>query len=389
MDKSFGAVVVAAGNSSRMGGGRSKTLADLAGKPVVRWSLESLAACPEIAEIVIVCRAEDTAEMQLAAAGLPLQVTTVVGGSERQESVRRGVEALALGSEYILIHDGARPMVTPKVISRVCADAIEYGAATAAVPAKDTCKLGDGFVEETPPREKLFAVQTPQAFKKDMYLYAIGRAEDSGKSYTDDCQLIESVEGRVRLTDGDYRNIKITTPEDLLTVRAFISDSTREEKTMRIGSGYDVHKLTEGRDLILGGVKVPFEKGLLGHSDADVLTHAIADALLGAAALGDIGKLFPDTDPKFKGADSLVLLREVCHVLDENGYSIVNIDSTLVAQRPKISPYIVTMRHNIAAACGIDPDCVSVKATTEEGLGFTGTGEGMSATAVCLIESKS
>lgn len=186
---------------------------------------------------------------------------------------------------------------------------------------------------------------------------------------------------------GDYKNIKLTTPEDMLTAQAFITN-TGEEKTVRVGYGYDVHKLVEGRALILGGVKIPFEKGLLGHSDADVLTHAIADALLGAAALGDIGKLFPDTDPRFKGADSLVLLTEVCRVLAQHGYSIVNIDSTLIAQRPKIAPYIEAMRANLAAACGVDTDSVSVKATTEEGLGFTGTGEGMSASAVCLIQKR-
>lgn len=155
---------------------------------------------------------------------------------------------------------------------------------------------------------------------------------------------------------------------------------------MRIGHGYDVHKLVENRKLILGGVDIPYEKGLLGHSDADVLLHAIMDALLGAAALGDIGKLFPDTDERFKGADSIILLKEVCRVLGENGYKIVNIDSTVIAQRPKLKDYIVTMRENIAAACSVEIDQISIKATTEEKLGFTGSGEGISAHAVCLIE---
>lgn len=155
---------------------------------------------------------------------------------------------------------------------------------------------------------------------------------------------------------------------------------------MRIGHGYDVHKLVEGRKLILGGVDIPYEKGLLGHSDADVLLHAVMDALLGAAALGDIGKLFPDTDERFKGADSILLLKEVCRVLSENGYKIVNIDSTVIAQRPKLKEYIVTMRENIADACKVDASQISVKATTEEKLGFTGSGEGISAHAVCLIE---
>lgn len=381
----FGAVVVAAGNSSRMGGGGSKVLAELGGKPVLVWSLEALAACPQIGEIAVVCREEDREVVERAAEGIGLPMVFASGGKERQESVRKGVEALSPELEYILIHDGARPLVTPELIGRVCEDALEYGAATAAVRCKDTCKLGDGFVEETPPRDRLFTVQTPQAFKRDMYLYAAGRAEDMGKTYTDDCQLIESAGGRVRLTEGDYKNIKLTTPEDLLTVRAFAGEKERRENGMRIGCGYDVHKLTEGRRLILGGVEIPFEKGLLGHSDADVLSHAIADALLGAAALGDIGKLFPDTDPRYEGADSLKLLGEVCRVLEERGYSIGNIDCTLIAQRPKISPYIGKMRQNLAAACGVDMEKISVKATTEEGLGFTGSGEGMAASAVCLL----
>lgn len=385
MNRDFGAVIVAAGNSSRMGGGHSKTLAELCGTPVVRYSLERFAECPMVAEIAVVCREQDMDEMRRCAEGLALPVSVVTGGKERQDSVRRGVEALSAGTEYIVIHDGARPMVTAEVIERVCTDALKYGAATAAVPAKDTFKLGDGFVEETPPRERLFAVQTPQAFKKDMYLYAVGRAEDCGKTYTDDCQLVESVGGRVRLSDGDYRNIKITTPEDMLTARAFIGEK-KERKQMRVGYGYDVHRLVEGRELILGGVKIPFEKGLLGHSDADVLTHAIADALLGAAALGDIGKLFPNNDPRYKGADSLKLLEQVCCVLRARGHEIGNIDCTLNAQRPKIAPYIAQMRENLASACGVDTDRISVKATTEEGLGFTGSGEGMSAAAVCLLE---
>ncbi len=385
MEAKFGAVVVAAGNSTRMGGGRSKVLEDIGGKPALCRSLAALCACPQIGETVVVCREEDRAEMEKAAGTQKLPVRFVPGGRERQDSVRLGVEALSPDWEYVVIHDGARPLVTGELIGRVCRDALEYGAATAAVPVKDTCKLGGEFVESTPPREKLFAVQTPQAFKKDMYLYALERAEDRGETYTDDCQLIEAAGGRVRLTQGDYRNNKITTPEDLVAVRALAGG---EEKRMRIGYGYDVHKLVEGRKLILGGVEIPFEKGLLGHSDADVLTHAAADALLGAAALGDIGHLFPDTDPRWEGADSLKLLSAVCRLLQEHGYALGNLDCTLIAQRPKVAPYIGAMREKLAAACGVEPDRISVKATTEEGLGFTGSGEGMAASAVCLLEAE-
>ena len=383
----FGAVLLAAGNSTRMGGGRSKVLEELGGRPALCRSLEVLDRCPLIGEICLVCREQDRADMLPLTSGLATPVRVVPGGAQRQDSVERGVEALTGPWEYVAIHDGARPLVTEEVLAAVCRDAMAHGAATAAVPSKDTCKLADGagFVAATPARDRLWAVQTPQAFSLALYREALGKARAAGQSYTDDCQLIEAAGGSVKLTMGDYRNIKLTTPEDLLAARAYLGGKGGK-KTVRIGYGYDVHRLVEGRKLILAGVDVPFEKGLLGHSDADVIAHAVADALLGAAALGDIGHLFPDTDPHYDGADSLKLLAEVCRLLREKGFSIGNIDATLLAQRPKIAPHISRMRENLAAACGIAADQVSVKATTEERLGFTGREEGMAASAVCLLE---
>ena len=246
------------------------------------------------------------------------------------------------------------------------------GAAAPAVPVKDTIKLADdaGLVESTPPRQKLFAMQTPQCFDRAAYLALAG-----DEAVTDDCQLFEQAGRPVQLVAGEYENYKITTPDDL-----------KGETTMRIGHGYDVHKLVEGRDLILGGVKIPYEKGLLGHSDADVLTHAVMDALLGAAALGDIGKHFPDSDPAYKGADSLALARHVAALLAEQGYRPVNVDATILCQAPKLAPHIPAMAQNLAAALGMEPGAVSVKATTEEHLGFTGQGLGIAAHAVALLE---
>ena len=383
----FGAVLLAAGNSTRMGGGRSKVLEELGGRPALCRSLEVLDRCPLIGEICLVCREQDLADMLPLTSGLGTPVRVVPGGAQRQDSVERGVEALTGPWEYVAIHDGARPLVTDEVLAAVCRDAMAHGAATAAVPSKDTCKLADGagFVAATPARDRLWAVQTPQAFSLALYREALGKARAAGQSYTDDCQLIEAAGGKVKLTMGDYRNIKLTTPEDLLAARAYLGGEGGK-KTVRIGYGYDVHRLVEGRKLILAGVEVPFEKGLLGHSDADVIAHAVADALLGAAALGDIGHLFPDTDPHYAGADSLKLLAEVCRLLREKGFSIGNIDATLLAQRPKIAPHISRMRENLAEACGVAVGQVSVKATTEERLGFTGREEGMAASAVCLLE---
>lgn len=371
-----------------MGGTVSKVLEDLGGKPVLLYSFETLAASPWVGELCVVCREEDMPQVrELLTGKTDKPVAVVAGGEQRQDSVLNGVEVLSPELGYLLIHDGARPFVTSQLVDAVCRDGLEWGAACAAVPSKDTCKLSDdrGFVESTPPRDRLMAVQTPQAFQREMYLYAVRKARAAGRSYTDDCQLIEAAGGQVKLTAGDYRNMKLTTPEDRLTARAFLN---KEEQAVRIGSGYDVHRLTEGRKLILGGVEIPYDRGLLGHSDADVLAHAIADAILGAAALGDIGHLFPDNDPQYEGADSLVLLSRVCALVREKGFVVGNVDATVIAQRPKLAPYILQMRENLAKACGVDVSQVSVKATTEEGLGFTGSGEGMAASAVCLLESK-
>lgn len=401
MNESFAAVLAAGGSSSRMGGGRSKVLLDLGGETVLSKSLRALLECGCIEEVCIVCREEDMEEISRLAlalnSGSGKQICFAPAGKDRQESVYSGVQALTGDCGYLIFHDAARPFASPELIAAVCRDALSFGAATAAVPSKDTCKLSDkdSFVESTPPRDRLMAIQTPQAFKKELYLYALEKARTKGQSYTDDCQLIEAAGGRVKLTPGDYKNFKLTTPEDLILARALAGEGSegkmrsasnlRSTGNLRLGSGYDVHRLAPDRKLILGGVEVPYELGLLGHSDADVLAHAISDAILGAAAMGDIGKLFPDNDPKYEGADSLKLLSEVCARVRQAGFDIGNIDSTVIAQRPKLAPYIDTMRTNIAAACGIAVDRVSVKATTEEGLGFTGSGEGIAASAVCLL----
>ena len=256
--------------------------------------------------------------------------------------------------------------------------AANTGAAAPAVPVKDTIKVADkdGKVVTTPDRATLYAVQTPQCFDRALYLQALEAVSGEKASLvTDDCSLFELAGLPVTLTAGDYANLKITTKEDL-----------QKENTMRIGHGYDVHRLVEDRKLILGGVEVPYEKGLLGHSDADVLLHAVMDAVLGAAALGDIGQHFPDTDPAYKGADSLALTREVAKIIAAHGYKVGNIDATILCQRPKLAPHIPAMRKNIADAFGLPLDAVSVKATTEEHLGFTGEGLGIAAHAVALIE---
>lgn len=371
MDKKVTAVIVAGGSSTRMG--FDKLAWDLGGRTVLEQSLMAFDGHPLIQDLVLVHGKNETLARQ-AAARCHKPVTLVRGGTTRAESAERGVRAAR--GELVAIHDAARPFVSEQIITAALEQAAAMGAAAPAVPVKDTIKVArQGVVETTPDRALLYSVQTPQCFDRALYIEALeGLDPDRAAQVTDDCSLLELAGKPVALTPGDYANYKITTKEDL-----------PKENKMRIGHGYDVHKLVEGRDLILGGVKIPYEKGLLGHSDADVLAHAIMDALLGAAALGDIGKHFPDTDPAYAGADSLELTRKVAQLIREQGYTIGNVDSTILCQAPKLAPHIQAMRENLAQALGVDLSQVSVKATTEEKLGFTGQGLGIAVHAVALL----
>ena len=377
------AIVVAAGSSTRMG--RPKLLIPLAGRPVLEHTLCAFDRS-SVDAIVVVTRQQDIPLFEPLIRTLTKPCVFVTGGVTRQQSVANGIAAVPPETTVVAIADGARPLITPKEIDRVIAAAKDGGAATAAVRAKDTIKQADanGIITATPDRSTLWQVQTPQVFSLSLYKRAMAAVAAVGLDLTDDCQLVEFIGAKVKLCETSYENIKITTPEDIAVATAFLRK--RGAGGMRIGHGYDVHRLVECRACIIGGVKIPFERGLLGHSDADVLTHAIMDALLGAAAMGDIGKLFPDTDDRFKGADSIALLREVIARIKEAGYTVGNIDATVLAQKPKLRPYIDAMRQVIADACEVDVSCVNLKATTEEGLGFTGAMEGIAAHAVCVLE---
>ena len=370
--------------------GFDKLSFDLGGETVLHRSIRAFDQCPKIGEIVLVA-GKNRAFVEQQAVGCTKPVQIVAGGATRAESAKNGV--LAAHGELVAVHDAARPFVSPAVIAAVLEAADRCGAAAPAVPVKDTIKQavpGDGktvpeacLVHSTPDRSILYAVQTPQCFDRTQYLAALQELDaEKARLVTDDCSLFELTGRSVQLTQGDYANLKITTREDLPR------PVQKEETRMRIGHGYDVHRLVEGRKLILGGVEIPFEKGLLGHSDADVLAHAVMDAVLGAAALGDIGQHFPDNDPAYAGADSLELARHVARILSEHDYRLENIDATILCQRPKLAPHIPAMQANLAAAFGLPVDAVSVKATTEEHLGFTGEGLGIAAHAVALIETR-
>ena len=377
------AIVLAGGSGSRMGADRNKVLLELRGKPVITRSVEAFTGLVD--GIILVSREEDMPAMQTAmdAAGLPVHI--VPGGNTRQASVWNGLCALPAECTHVLIHDGARCLVDQDTISQ-CKESVERcGTGVAAIPAIDTMKQvnSDEIVVSTPDRSQLRAVQTPQGFTVDLIRRAHLDAQSAGFLGTDDASLVERLGVPVRLTPGNRRNIKLTTPEDLHMAEAFLE---RSFPALRVGQGYDVHRLVEERPLILCGVEVPHTLGLLGHSDADVAVHALMDAMLGAMALGDIGKHFPDTDERYRGISSMKLLEHVVALLAEHNARVTNCDVTIVAQKPKLLPYIPQMRTNIASALSLPLDRVNVKATTTERLAFEGREEGISSQAICMVE---
>lgn len=382
------AIIAAAGAGRRMGSGRNKVFLPLAGQPILAVSCQALAACEPIGELVIAAAPGEVAEVHSLLTqyppGKPWQV--VAGGEERQYSIAKALAAVCAEAEYILVHDAARPLVQGDDICRVLEAAVQYEAAGLAVPMKDTVKQIDEeqFAVDTPPRQSLWAIQTPQAFAASLLRRAYNQADEEGFLGTDDASLVERLGVKVKLVQGSYSNIKITTPEDSMVAEVLYR---KRQEEMRIGIGYDVHRFSAGRKLILGGVEIPYELGLEGHSDADVLLHAIKDALLGAAALGDIGRHFPDTDEQYRGASSLLLLQRVKEILGVKGYSVHNLDATIIAEKPRLASYIPQMNRTIADTLGIDTGQVNIKATTTEGLGFTGRCEGIAAQAVAAIKS--
>ncbi len=395
------AIVAAAGKGVRMGlEGPGKQFVHLVGKPVLAHTLMALETSKEIDGIIVVTEmGRVTLAWQVVNDYSIGKVQAVVpGGKTRQESVWAGLQHVPSDTEIVVVHDGARPLVETELIDAAINGAREYGAVGVAVPVKDTIKLRDaaGFVVSTPPRSSLWAIQTPQAFHYGILYEAHTKANETGFSGTDDCMLVEHLGKPVQLIQGSYRNIKLTTPEDLIVARALLTGDEPEngqkmqrfQPRPRVGWGYDIHRLVEGRPLILGGVKIPYEKGLLGHSDADVLLHAVMDSLFGAVALGDIGQHFPDTDVRWQGANSLHLLEQVKEILINgcaNKPSIGHIDCVIIAERPKLAPYIPQMRLNIAEVLGLLVDQVSIKATTAEGLGPAGRGEGIVAEVVTTV----
>jgi 2-C-methyl-D-erythritol 4-phosphate cytidylyltransferase/2-C-methyl-D-erythritol 2,4-cyclodiphosphate synthase len=408
------AIIAAGGRGLRFGGTLPKQLTTVGGRAILERSVAAFVGHPEIDEVVVVLPADIAADppAYLGGASKPLRV--VDGGARRQDSVMNAFRATSERSDVIVIHDAARPFASADLISRTIAAAVQSGAALAAVQARDTVKRSTSpakagrhvlpseaglQVQETLPRETIFLAQTPQAFRRDILRDALAQQGDA----TDEASLAERAGHPVTLVEGEETNIKITTPADLVLAEgiARAADGAIAEaggqaaigkaiggkpaRTGRAGIGYDLHRLVEGRPLILGGVTIPFERGLLGHSDADAVCHAVTDAILGAAGAGDIGRHFPDTDPKWKDASSIDLLRHAAQIVRAAGYEVGNVDATVIAERPKLLPYIDQMRAGVAAAIGIPVDRVSIKGKTNEGVGALGRGEAIAVHAIAQI----
>jgi 2-C-methyl-D-erythritol 4-phosphate cytidylyltransferase/2-C-methyl-D-erythritol 2,4-cyclodiphosphate synthase len=399
------AIIAAGGRGQRFGAAEPKQLLKVGGRPVLERSVSAFLAHPTVDEVVIALPQElvDDPPAYLRAAAKPLHV--VAGGARRQDSVANGFRVAAAASDVIVIHDAARPFASADLIARTIAAAAECGAALAALAARDTVKRGDnatGVVAETLPRDSIFLAQTPQAFRRDVLQAALALAGRDAVDATDEATLAERAGYQVRLVEGEASNIKITTPEDLPIAEAIARSAdafarpgslerdgvSRAVRTGRAGTGYDLHRLVAGRPLVVGGVTIPSDRGALGHSDADVVCHAITDAILGAAGFGDIGRHFPDTDPRWKDASSLDLLARAARMVAAQGFEVGNVDVTIVLETPKIRDHVDAMRRAVAASIGIDADRVSIKGKTNEGVDAVGRGEAIAAHAIALIRAR-
>ena len=383
------AIIAAGGRGARLGADRPKQLLPLGGRTILQRSVDAFVGHDRIAEVVVALPSDLIADAfeYLQASAKPLAV--VDGGARRQDSVANAFALVASRADIVVIHDAARPLVSADLIRRTLDAAVAYGAAIAAQPATDTVKRGnaDGVIVGTLPRDEIFLAQTPQAFRVAVLRDALALARGAAEA-TDEAALAERAGHRVQLVAGDAQNVKITTADDLALAERLVDPPAQRDPgatTLRVGNGYDLHRLVDGRPLRLGGVEIPFDKGLAGHSDADAVCHAVTDAILGGAGAGDIGRHFPDSDAEWKDADSLVLLARATEIVRAAGFTIVNVDVVVVAERPKLVSYIDVMRASLAGALGVATDRVSVKGKTNEGMDSTGAGASIAVHAVALL----
>ena len=411
------AIIAAGGRGQRFGGAQPKQLLSVGGRPILERSVMAFASHPAVDALIVALpqALADDPPAYLRQTDKPIRI--VAGGERRQDSVANAFRATAEASDIIVIHDAARPFASADLIARTIAAAAESGAAVAAVQSRDTVKeaaLWRGtsaprVVKATLPRETIYLAQTPQAFQRDVLRRALEIGERDRLDATDEAALVEIAGLPVRLVDGEASNIKITTPEDLPLAEAIAEGLRNADRGLRrpdvgpnenqsairnphsamarAGTGYDLHRLVAGRPLVLGGVTIPSERGALGHSDADVVCHAVTDAILGAASLGDIGRHFSDSDPRWKDANSIDLLRRVVQLVIEQGFMVGNVDVTVILETPKIRDHVDAMRASVAGAIGIDVARVSIKGKTNEGVDAVGRGEAIAAHAIALLRT--
>lgn len=369
-------VIVAGGSGSRMG--RPKQMLPLAGKPVLVHTIEAFKNTPEIQEIVVVTPAENRATLEKYFTGLIFTDP----GQTRLESVKNGFSKVSSQAQVVAVHDGARPLVNPQHITDCLQAANKDGAAVLAVPVKDTTKVGqNGFVTQTLDRSSLWAAQTPQAYRREVLATALEQFGHETNA-TDESQLVEKTGVKVRLVASSYQNNKITTPEDLIFAEALLTNHTM----CRTGFGFDLHRLEPGRKFIVGGVEIAHTKGFLGHSDGDLVLHALCDALLGALCAGEIGILFPPTDESIKGISSVTIAKKVLEIVREHRAQIVHLDATIITQEPKIKPHYEAVRKSLASIFEIPIENVSFKSKSHEHVGEIGRGEAAMCHAVATVQ---
>ena len=384
------AIIAAAGAGRRLGAGVPKQLLELGGRTILERSIDAFARHPRVQDVIVVLPAQLVASPPPWMRGRS-EVRVLEGGNRRQDSVANAFDAVCDRTDVVLVHDAARPFVTADVISRAIDAAAEYGAAIVAQPVRDTVKRTGGGssgarVVETLPRESIFLAQTPQAFRREILREAVALGR-SGIEATDEAALVERAGHAVHIVEGRPDNLKITTADDLEAARSRSSRDAAAARA-RVGTGYDLHRLVDGRRLVLGGIDVPSDRGALGHSDADVICHAATDAVLGAACLGDIGRHFPDADSQWKDASSIELLRRAVALVGERGFRVGNLDVIVILERPKIAPFLERIRATLATVLEVDVDRVSVKGKTNEGVDAIGRGEAIAAHAVALLTTE-
>jgi len=376
------AIIAAGGRGERLGAGQPKQFLSIAGQTILERSVRVFLTHAAVDDVVVALPAELAGAPPAYLTGTAKPLRVVAGGARRQDSVAAAFRAVPSRTDVIVVHDAARPFASADLIARTIAAAAESGAAVAAVAARDTVKQSDGsVVRATLDRRTIYLAQTPQAFRRDVLRDALALSSDA----TDEASLAEQAGHTVRIVEGEATNIKITTREDLAMAEAINRAGGAPAGAARVGTGYDLHRLVEGRLLILGGVTIPFDRGLAGYSDADAVCHAVTDAILGAAGAGDIGRHFPNTDSQWQGASSIDLLRRAMAVVRQMGLAVGNVDATVIAERPKLVPHIDAMRANLAEALGVSLDRISVKGKTNEGVGELGRGEAIAVHAIALL----